>query len=73
MLPQMRQIQRLVVLPQSAQWERSVEAGDEEKGIGRAARVVFEDVGCEESRVCEYLHTGHLIANGKIEKCVRMK
>ena len=57
MLPQIRQIQRFVVLSQSAQCARSLGAIDEEKGIGR---VVLEDVGCEERRVWEYRHTGHL-------------
>jgi hypothetical protein len=59
MLPQMRQIQRLVVEAQSAQEDR-VGVDGLAKGIGREERDVLEDVGCEERSVWEYLHTGQL-------------
>jgi len=57
MFPQMRQIQRLVVEGQSAQDER-VGVDGFAKGIGRV--VSDDDLGCEESRVWEYRHTGQL-------------
>ena len=48
------------MLPQSAQCVRSDDDSDGENGIGRAVREVLGEVGCEESRVCEYRQTGHL-------------
>jgi hypothetical protein len=59
MLPQMRQIQRFVVDEQSTQEER-VGVDGLAKGIGRAERVVLDDVGCDERRVWEYRQTGQL-------------
>lgn len=60
MLPQIRQIHKLDVEGesggQSTHWDEEVE----EKGIGIVEREVLADVGCEESRVCEYRQTGHL-------------
>ena len=51
MLPQMRQIHKFVVLPQSAQYTRSLWEEVEEKGTGRAIREVLEAIGWEESKV----------------------
>ena len=52
----MRQIQRFVVEPQSAQCVRGPDEGVEgegEKGSARVGREVLGEVGCEERRVWE--------------------
>ena len=65
MFPQMRQIHRLPVEPQSA---HLLSCG-EERGLGfekgtatEDVRVVLDDVGWDERRVWEYLQTGHRLS-----------
>jgi hypothetical protein len=65
MFPQMRQIHKLLVDPQSAHLlscGEDVESGFE-KGMAKdEGRAVLDDVGWDERRVCEYLQTGHRLS-----------
>lgn len=60
MLPHIRHIQRLEIEGESGGQSTHCDEGGVEKGMGTDDREFAED-GCEERRVWEYRHTGHLV------------
>lgn len=65
MFPQMRQIHKLLVDPQSAHLlscGEEVELGFENGTARDDGRGVLDDVGWDERRVWEYLQTGHRLS-----------
>jgi hypothetical protein len=67
MLPQIRQIQRLVV---DSQEEHADKVGADGFANGMEGAEEEETLGCDDMSVCEYRHTGHLDKKNQVRHSV---